>query len=179
MPLTTRSLDQRFLHDRPTLKRYAMRILRDPFDADDLIQEAYIKLRSQDTSAYNLGLGLSTIKSLSIDILRRRKRRHALFSHDVDEAQWTDLISPETTVASKCELHAFVNALERHSPRCAMVYLAAKIDGLSQSDIANREKLSLSTIEKEMACARGFCQDWLSGKCAAKMVGRCPRKRAS
>src|SRR5438067_10794814 len=70
-------LAERFERERPQLRRIAYRLLGTVDEADDAVQEAWIRLSRTDNSAVeNLGAWLTTVVSrVCLDMLRRRKSR--------------------------------------------------------------------------------------------------------
>jgi RNA polymerase sigma factor (sigma-70 family) len=70
-------LAERFEEERPQLRRVAYRMLGTFEEADDAVQEAWIRLsRTEDSSAENLGVWLTTVVSrVSLDMLRSRRSR--------------------------------------------------------------------------------------------------------
>ena len=74
-------LAQRFEEQRPQLRRIAYRMLGVVDDADDAVQEAWIRLsRTDDASVENLGAWLTTVVSrVCLDMLRTRRSRREEF----------------------------------------------------------------------------------------------------
>jgi RNA polymerase sigma factor (sigma-70 family) len=73
-------LAERFEEERPRLRRIAYRMLGTVEEADDAVQEAWIRLsRTDESSVEKLGAWLTTVVSrVSLDMLRaRRSRREA------------------------------------------------------------------------------------------------------
>jgi RNA polymerase sigma factor (sigma-70 family) len=70
-------LAERFERDRPHLRLVAQRILGSPHEADDAVQEAWVRLSRSDTSAVtNLTGWLTTVVSrVCLDMLRARSAR--------------------------------------------------------------------------------------------------------
>lgn len=70
-------LAERFEEERPQLRRIAYRMLGTLDEADDAVQEAWIRLSRTDESAVeNLGAWLTTVVSrVSLDMLRARRAR--------------------------------------------------------------------------------------------------------
>jgi RNA polymerase sigma-70 factor, ECF subfamily len=70
-------LAERFEEERPQLRRIAYRMLGTVEEADDAVQEAWIRLSRIDESAVkNLGAWLTTVVSrVSLDMLRARRSR--------------------------------------------------------------------------------------------------------
>jgi RNA polymerase sigma-70 factor (ECF subfamily) len=74
-------LAQRFEQERPQLRRIAYRLLGTVDEADDAVQEAWIRLsRTDDSAVENLGAWLTTVVSrVCLDMLRTRRSRREEF----------------------------------------------------------------------------------------------------
>jgi len=74
-------LAQRFEDQRPQLRRIAYRMLGTVDEADDAVQEAWIRLsRTDESSVENLGAWLTTVVSrVCLDMLRTRRARREEF----------------------------------------------------------------------------------------------------
>jgi RNA polymerase sigma factor (sigma-70 family) len=74
-------LAERFQEERPQLRRVAYRLLGTVDEADDAVQEAWIRLsRTDDSAVENLGAWLTTVVShVCLDMLRTRRSRREEF----------------------------------------------------------------------------------------------------
>jgi RNA polymerase sigma-70 factor (ECF subfamily) len=74
-------LAERFEAERPQLRRIAYRLLGTVDEADDAVQEAWIRLsRTDDSAVENLGAWLTTVVSrVCLDMLRTRRSRREEF----------------------------------------------------------------------------------------------------
>jgi RNA polymerase sigma-70 factor (ECF subfamily) len=74
-------LARRFEQERPQLRRIAYRMLGTLDEADDAVQEAWLRLsRTDDSSVDNLGAWLTTVVSrVCLDMLRTRRSRREEF----------------------------------------------------------------------------------------------------
>jgi RNA polymerase sigma-70 factor, ECF subfamily len=74
-------LAERFEQERPQLRRIAYRLLGTVDDADDAVQEAWLRLsRTDDSAVENLGAWLTTVVSrVCLDMLRTRRSRREEF----------------------------------------------------------------------------------------------------
>jgi RNA polymerase sigma-70 factor, ECF subfamily len=74
-------LAQRFEQERPQLRRIAYRMLGTVDEADDAVQEAWMRLsRTDESSVRNLGAWLTTVVSrVCLDMLRTRRLRREEF----------------------------------------------------------------------------------------------------
>jgi RNA polymerase sigma factor (sigma-70 family) len=71
-------LAERFEADRPRLRGIAFRMLGSPSEADDALQEAWLRISQTDESGIeNLGAWLTTVVArVCLNLLRARKARH-------------------------------------------------------------------------------------------------------
>jgi RNA polymerase sigma factor (sigma-70 family) len=74
-------LAERFEQERPQLRRIAYRLLGTVDEADDAVQEAWLRLsRTDDSAVDNLGAWLTTVVSrVCLDMLRTRRSRREEF----------------------------------------------------------------------------------------------------
>src|SRR5689334_901368 len=74
-------LAERFEAERPQLRRIAYRMLGTVHEADDAVQEAWIKLsRTDESKVENVGAWLTTVVSrVCLDMLRARRSRREEF----------------------------------------------------------------------------------------------------
>ena len=135
-----------------------------PQDADDLVQEAFVRLesyarkqeiRSQEafliTAAVNLGRD------------RARHRARVLVDNEgfdiLSLADATPL--PEEQLLSQERLRRAGSGLERLDPQTRRCLLAKRLEGLTAAQIAEREKLSVAAVEKRVARALLFLTQWM------------------
>jgi RNA polymerase sigma factor (sigma-70 family) len=91
-------LAERFEENRSHLRAVAYRMLGSPSEAEDAVQEAWLRLSRSDTSGVeNLRGWLTTVVArVSLDMLRsRQSRREELLSVHVPEPTVHDAIDPE------------------------------------------------------------------------------------
>lgn len=149
-------------HIRPSLRRMLTARLSNAEDAEDILQDLWIKLGSLDSepisnpSAYLHRMALN----LSNDLVRQRTRRRSR------EADWTDTSvttmdgmsvddapSPERQAADRQELARMTEAIRQMPDRAQQVFRRHRIDGLSHAEVASELGISKSAVEKNMATA--------------------------
>ncbi len=123
-------------------------------DAEDLAQEALMRLVRSPTQAANTEAYLLRIASNLLRDRFRRDRTHRQPLHDSFEARLHDLPSEEPggdrVYENKERLRLFLEALELLPPRCRQVFLLQRYDGLTYASIAKRLSISVSGVEKHM-----------------------------
>jgi len=137
------------------VKSALMRHGRSESDADDLVQEAWVRLASyesvkelEEPDAFLMRVALN----LSIDMHRARQIRG-------EEVQLEDVViidaSPaaEDVLSGQERLARMTHCLSRLGEKTRRIFLAYRLDGLSYKEIARRNDLSISTVEKHIARA--------------------------
>jgi RNA polymerase sigma factor (sigma-70 family) len=149
-------LEGAFLAHRDRLRRFLLaRGAGD--DADDLLQEIWLKIADRDSGpvASPLSYLFRTADLLMID--RYRAARQAR----IRERDWTDVqggAAPGVSDAPSVERHLIgreqarlvTQALDALPARAAAVFRRHRIDGIAQRDIANELGVSLSTVESDL-----------------------------
>jgi RNA polymerase sigma-70 factor (ECF subfamily) len=92
-------LAERFERDRPRLRAVAYRMLGSPAEADDAVQEAWLRLSRADTSGVdNLSAWLTTVVGrVCLDMLRSRsvRREEPLDAHTAEPPPGAGAVDPE------------------------------------------------------------------------------------
>lgn len=152
---------------RPLLKklRHLLRSRgRTVEDADDLIQEAFLRLQvycREHTVENPEAFLVRTALNLSTDQARCVRRQRT----DAGVLEKLVLIdpspSPDAVYAGQKRLMHWKRGLEALSPRRREVFLLNRLEGYSFSQIAERLGISLSMVEKHAARAILFLTDWM------------------
>jgi RNA polymerase sigma-70 factor, ECF subfamily len=120
-------LAQRFEANRPHLRAVALRILGSPTEADDALQEAWIKVsRAESGSVENIAGWFTTVVArIALDMLRsRRARREDPFDLATIEQSSTAEIDPEAeTVLADSLGQALLIVLERLAPQERLAFV--------------------------------------------------------
>lgn len=143
-------------------------------DAADLTQDTFARLWSADLQQIRKpeSFLFTTAMNLLRDRARSAQARHAALSVPAEEAQ---LICPapqaERILDGEQRMRVLETALRELSPKCRAVFVLFHFDGLSQRDIADELRISVSMVEKYVKQAVGHCQrrlDELSSETANK-----------
>ncbi len=138
-----------FEQERPRLRAIAYRMLGTPDDADDVVQDAWLRFSAVDHAVDNPAAWLTTIATrLSIDRLRSAQRRRETYV-----GPWlADPIGSEPDVGSTSVSHAepadallfaeslslgFLAVLERVSPLERAVFILHDVFGYPLADVAD------------------------------------------
>ena len=143
-------------HFRPMLIRYFRRHLGNgaDTDAEDLAQEALIRLIRSPTQAANTEAYLLRIAANLLRDRFRRERSHHTGLHDPLDDSLHELPSEEPgtddVYASRERLERLLSALDELSPRCRQVFLLQRYEGMTYTAIARQLQVSVSAVEKHM-----------------------------
>lgn len=134
-------------------------------DADDLVQEAWLRLacyaRSQPVAQPEAFL-MRTALNLSIDGFRSASSRSEQVV--LDEAVLVDAAPGiEATLLARERMAHLSEGLGRLNSRTRDIFLAHRVDGMSYQQIASQHQLSVSAVEKHMARATLEITRWMEG----------------
>jgi len=141
-------------HFRPMLLRYFRRHLQHDADAEDLAQEALIRLARSPTRVDNAEAYVLRIASNLLRDRFRRDRSHHAGQHEPLDATVHELPSEEPAgyhvYAGRERLQQFLSALDELPPRCREVFLLQRYEGMTYAAIALQLQVSVSAVEKHM-----------------------------
>ncbi|ROT93428.1 sigma-70 family RNA polymerase sigma factor [Altererythrobacter sp. FM1] len=133
-------------------------------DAEELVQEAFLRLlqyRKDNEVGREEGFLVRTAVNLSIDA-NRRARRFDVVSEPVDDLLLVDETpDPERVAIGRSRLEHLVAGFERLDPKTRAMVKARRIEGLSMREIALRDGVSVSAVEKRIAKAMLFLSVWM------------------
>lgn len=126
-------------------------------DAEDCVQAAYVKLveHSRHNSVSNPeGFILNAATNLAISDLRK-EARHRRAHADVAVASILEpeMRSTHEVIDARERLKIVEEAISELPPRARQIFVLHRVDGLSYSEIARLEGISVSAVEKNMARA--------------------------
>ncbi|AYY11844.1 sigma-70 family RNA polymerase sigma factor [Actinobacteria bacterium YIM 96077] len=146
-----RDLATAFAAQRPQLRGIAYRMLGSYWDADDAVQEAWLRLQRAKTDEIdNLEAWLTVVISrVSVDLLRSRASRHEDIEADLpDNEPLPSTLGPETSALRADEVGtAMLVVLDTLGPLERLALVLHDVFGLSFDDIA-------PIVERSPAAAR-------------------------
>lgn len=139
---------------RPALLRYFRRHLDNAQDAEDLAQDALLRLLRSPVSPDNTEAYLLRIASNLLRDRHRRDRSHHAAQHEPLDSSLHDRPTEEPgsdrVYEDRERLDRFLAALDQLPPRCRQVFLLQRYEGLTYTAIAKRLEISVSAVEKHM-----------------------------
>ena len=140
------------------LSRFLLRFLDRPEDIQDVMQDAYLRVKNASKGAKirsTEAFIFKTAKNLAINERARHHNTRTTNIVDFDELSASinepGVNGPEFEAMVSEELAKAIASLGELSPRVRDTYILRKIHGLSQKETAKRLGISQSTVEKHVA----------------------------
>ncbi|MCF8470739.1 MAG: sigma-70 family RNA polymerase sigma factor [Parvibaculum sp.] len=162
------ALGQTYVLYRQQLVGSVLRIVRDPQMAEDLAQEAYLRVHKAAEKGAILNAVaflFQTARNLAIDHVRRNRvsarfeDRHA---SDIDiAAVAADEANAEEALIEKERYHQFNEALESLPQRAKEAWRLSQIDGWTYERVAAYLGVSKNTVYNDVKLVTGHCHDVL------------------
>jgi RNA polymerase sigma-70 factor (ECF subfamily) len=137
------------------LRRYMLRVWRNPSEVADLIQEVYVRVyeRARDQRPLQPKAFLfATARNLMTDHLRKTRVVSIDTVQEVDGIDaLVDEISPERHLSARQDLGRLAQAFDSLSDRCRDVIWFRRVEGLSQRETADCMGLKEEAIESQLA----------------------------
>lgn len=175
--LTESGLRAVFLRERPALRRFLVARLGNVDEAEDALQDAWLKLANAaigpvaDPEAYLFRL----VHNVALD------RRRSDLSRAVREAHWleaqpgaSERPDAEATLLARQRLHHVEAALAALPERVGRAFRMFRLEGIAQKEIAAELGVSLNVVEKLLQ--RAYRQIHDSGR-EENAAGPAPRQR--
>jgi RNA polymerase sigma factor (sigma-70 family) len=146
------------------LRKVLLRRGRTKEEADDLIQEAFLRMQEYCERGGQVrqteGFLMRTVLRLASNA-RRDAHRELYSDQQVEDLVLLTDTSPtpdEVLAADQC-LERMRDALDTASRRTRDIFFMQRLDGLSYAQIAQQTGLSISAVEKHMASALAILAD--------------------
>ena len=146
----------------PRLFSYSTKIVENPNMANDIVQNVFIKvwenpkiLKTENPEAFLFKM----IKNASLNYIRHQLvvNNHKLKIKEKylgEELYYIDFVGNEPVELISSELHARVEqVMEMLPPKCRSVFLLSRIEGMKNSEIAEKLNVSIKNIEKHISKA--------------------------
>ena len=148
-------------HHADELLGYFLRAVRDPHEAQDLVQETYTRLLGR-RGGEPVGNPRALLYEVARNLLIDRHRQGRVRQHESDSAlaehPAPPSTQPETVVAGRQRLQQLVAVIESLPPRCREAFVLHRIDGLPQAEVARRMGVSRNMVERHVMLAMATCR---------------------
>jgi len=150
------------LHDRP-LRALAYRLLEDPHQMDDALQEAYLKafrsLRGFEGRSAFASWMHRIVYNVCMDQLRQRSSRNGRVSLGVAEEVPDPMPDPGEVAAQRVDLAAALAALP---PKMRAAVLMVDAEGMDYQTVADVLGVPVGTVRSRLSQARRLLRQALS-----------------
>lgn len=152
-------LTERFERHRPHLRAVAYRMLGSVSEADDAVQEAWLRIRDHDPqSIENMRAWLTTVVGrICLNLLRSRRSRPVEFSVHVPDPVvcLDDVVDPEhAALLGECVGLALLVVLEELTPAERLAFVLHDIFGVPFAEIASAIERSEGSAQQLASRAR-------------------------
>lgn len=155
--MTRREFETLFRRLYLPLGMYALRITGDTAEAEDVVQEAFVRawqrIEEGDEIENFKPFMYMSVRNGCISLLRRR--------HETTGLETMPEPTEEAVDTSERDARVW-RAIEALPERCREIFLMSKRDGLSNEDIASELGLSLQTVKNQITKALSRLRDELS-----------------
>jgi RNA polymerase sigma-70 factor (ECF subfamily) len=140
----------------PGLVLFARQFVRTSADAEDIVQDAFVRFWRKEHSIENRGLLYATVRSVALDLLRRDARRARREANAALEVEQTTLPQFDFDDGSQRELAAAIDLLPVEQREVLVMKIwneltFAEIAGaleISQNTAASRYRYALAALKK-------------------------------
>lgn len=157
--LNQQQVAQLFVTHRDEILNYLVQRVRCPHIAQDLSQEAYLRLLRKERVPHNehlLGYLFRTAERLAIDFLRYDQRTSG--RHDeLNEHLICPNVLPEELLILRQQCQLLLDAIASLPKQCRHILLLRKIDELSYAQIACQLGISEKTVQRQLVKAMLHC----------------------
>jgi len=138
------------------LRRYLSRFLHDANEAEDIAHDAYLRVypvMEKQQAEKPQALLYTTARRLALNRIKRQHRAPIVGTTDQPESAPSPAPGVVQQVIARQEWSQLEGAISRLPSGCRTVLLLRKIELLSHQEIADRLRISVSTVEKQHARA--------------------------
>jgi RNA polymerase sigma-70 factor (ECF subfamily) len=135
-------------------RRYALSLVRKADEAEELVQEAYARLFALGdwaSIANPHAFTIRIVRNLAIERFRRAEvvrldQGAVLHALEIADHEPT----PDVVAMDRSELNRVVKAMQEMPPRMREALYLRRIEGLPPAEVAERMKISVSTVETHL-----------------------------
>lgn len=147
------------------LKSFLSRMLSNPHDVDDVVQETFIRAhlaernsQIQQPKSYLFKIA----RNVALNQLRQSMRKPTDFIEDYHpSAVLLQDNTLEEEVLAQEKFEVLCGAIAALPPQCRKVYLMRRVYGMSYKAIASGLNLSVKTVEKHIRKGYARCDDYM------------------
>ncbi|GEP05188.1 RNA polymerase sigma factor [Methylobacterium oxalidis] len=158
------SIDALHRSEGVKLRRILCRLLGNSVDAADAHQETYLRMLAAltRTDVEQPSAFLFQIAGNVARRMRNRQRLEGTMFQALSDSEMADIVDgfalPERQAMARQELKRLAAAVDALPPRCREVFLLARLDGMSNGEVAARLRISRNMVEKHLIRALLQCR---------------------
>lgn len=164
------AVNETYICYRRSLMGALIKIVRDPFVAEDLAQEAYVRAKKaadSGTIEHIEAFLQTTARNLALDFLRHRRRRERIevtASVNLIENVAVNVPSVEDMLIEQRRIQLFDEAIASLPERARQIMILNYLEGWSQPRIAEHLGVSPRTVWGDLKMAMAQCRDVIGKK---------------
>ena len=147
------------------VKRFALSILKNEEDAEDITQDIFIKIWNQPeiwkTDEYSDSYIFTMTKNHIFNLLRRRLLENKYINNFQQETNQDFTTAFENELYSKELKLLFLMKIDQMPPQRKKIFKMSRIDKSSNQEIADKLELSIRTVERHIYLALGELKELL------------------
>ncbi len=154
-------------------------LTRNDFDAQDVVQEAYLRafkffagLRNEDGRTWLLRIVRNTFYSW---LEKNRRNEAKMADEDTAEAVASNTAAPDALLMKQMDSEALSEAIQELPVEFREALVMRELEGLSYKEMADVANLPLGTVMSRLARARRQLRRILTGRLAGKERDDLPR----
>ena len=144
------------------LFRYFVHQVKDPHEAQDLVQETYGRVLATAAAGEQIENLRALLSGVARNLLIDRHRQMQVRQHTSDDLL-ADMpapasAEPEACYAGRQRVHLLQAAIEGLPLRCRQAFVLHKLDGHPQAEVAARMGVSVNMVERHIMLALATCR---------------------
>jgi RNA polymerase sigma-70 factor (ECF subfamily) len=157
-----------FLAQRRALLSYATSLMGDASSAEDIVQEAWLRVQDTDTRStadavtHPIRYLYRVVRNLAIDEKRSARVRRVISGdiHDMDDIS-SEQPNPEQNAMSRQALAIVQQVLDGLPERHRTVFMLYRFEGLKMQEIGRRLRISVGLVHRLIHDVMARCEDAL------------------
>jgi RNA polymerase sigma factor (sigma-70 family) len=159
-------IDDLYRQESVALRHYVRRMVRSNSDAEDIVQESFIRLwRALSCGAIQSARAVlfKTGRNLALNHLRNDRVRNSDTARAaMDDAFARRIATAEEELIASEEAAACRHLMDGLPLRCREAFVLRVVDELSYKEMSEQMQLSISTIEKHIGKGKDICRSRLA-----------------